>query len=113
MDSVLQLFKEDQAPALKQTWTLLQRKGQGEKLGPVFDKYTEEEGTAIVFDEKRESEMVINLLDFKRRLDHFLNFSFQKNQAMGNGLHKSFEHFINKTQKTKQLGIQTMPNPVK
>lgn len=101
VDSVLQLFREDQAPALKQTWTLLQRKGQGEKLGPVFDRYTDEEGTAIVFDEKREDDMVINLLDFKRRLDHFLNFSFQKNQAMGNGLHKSFEHFINKTQKTQ------------
>ena len=100
-DSVLDLFEEDRALELKQIWTLLQRKGQGEKLGPIFDKYTEVQGSDIVFDEKREADMVINLLDFKRRLDHFLNFAFQKNQPVGNGLHKSFEHFINKTKKTQ------------
>ena len=100
-DSVLDLFEQDKARELEQTWTLLQRRGHSEKLGPIFDKYTDDEGSTIVFDEKREADMVINLLDFKRRLDHFLNFSFHKNQAMGNGLHKSFEHFINKTKKTQ------------
>jgi Cullin family/Cullin protein neddylation domain len=98
---VLGLFDQDKANELEQTWTLLQRRGHGEKLGPIFDKYTVDQGSFIVFDEKHEADMVTNLLDFKRRLDNFLNFSFHKNQAMGNGLHKSFEHFINKTTKSQ------------
>ena len=100
-DSVIDLFTRDMAKELRYIWILLQRRGKGEQLSPTFDKYTMDEGSAIVFDEKREADMVINLLDFKRRQDHFLNFSFNKNQAMGNGLHKSFEAFINKTKKSQ------------
>jgi Cullin family/Cullin protein neddylation domain len=100
-DSVLDLLEAQKYAELRQVWTLLQRKGHGEKLGPTFDKFILDEGTAIVFDEKREADMVLNLLDFKKSLDHFLRFSFLNNDNMGNGYHKSFEQFINKTKKTQ------------
>jgi hypothetical protein len=98
---VTNLMKTDQFQALEQLYSLLQRKALGEELGPTFNTFVIAEGSAIVFDEEKESDMVINLLDFKRRLDHISKFSFHGNESLNNGLHKSFEHFVNKTKKTQ------------
>ena len=99
-DAVLDLLEDQKYTELRQVFTLLQRKGQGEKLGSTFDKFIIQEGSLIVFDEKEESDMVLKLLDFKKSLDHFHKFSFHNNDNVGNGYHKSFEHFINLTKKT-------------
>jgi hypothetical protein len=100
-DAVLDLLESDRFTELEKLFTLLQRVSNGEKLGPIFDKFIVDEGATIVFDEKREAEMVLNLLDFKARLDKYLKVSFHNNKNMDNGMHKSFEHFINKTKKTQ------------
>jgi len=100
-DSVLDLLEEDMPQELERVYSLLERRGHVDKLRPTFEKYVDTEGTLIVFDEKREAEMVVNLLDFKRRLDHFLNFSFHKNDNLGESLHRSFSLFINKTKKSQ------------
>jgi nuclear pore complex protein Nup205 len=100
-DDVLDLLEADRFVELERLFTLLERVSEGEKLGPIFDKFIIAEGSAIVFDEKREAEMVLNLLDFKARLDKYLRTSFHHNKNMDNGMHKSFEHFINKTKKTQ------------
>lgn len=99
--SVTDLMKHDQFQELEQVYSLLQRKGCGEELGPTYNAFVITDGSAIVFDEKKEAEMVINLLDFKRRLDYISKFSFHGSESLNNGLHKSFEHFINKTKKTQ------------
>ncbi|EXJ84545.1 hypothetical protein A1O3_05214 [Capronia epimyces CBS 606.96] len=100
-DSILDLFEDDKYEELERLYTLLQRKRHGEILAPPFSKFVETEGSLIVFDEKRESEMVVRLLEFKSRLDHFLKYSFQNNEVIGNALHKAFETFINKTKKSQ------------
>ncbi|KAJ9501345.1 hypothetical protein H2202_003139 [Exophiala xenobiotica] len=100
-DSILDLLEDDKYEELERLYTLLQRKSHGEKLAPTFGKYVETEGSMIVFDEKREPEMVVRLLDFKRRLDRYLKYSFRSNETLGNALHKAFELFINKTKKTQ------------
>ena len=100
-DSVTELLKQDRSSVLEQVYSLLHRRGHHEELGDTFNAYIVAEGQEIVFDEKREADMVINLLDFKRRLDHISKYSFHGNERMDNGMHKSFEYFINKTQKTQ------------
>ena len=100
-DGVFDLLEADRFTELERLFTLLERVSEGEKLGPIFDKFIIDEGSSIVFDEKREAEMVLNLLDFKARLDKFLKASFHNNKNMDNGMHKSFEHFINKTKKSQ------------
>lgn len=100
-DSLQDLLEANKFDELEKVYTLLQRKGHGERVGPSFSKHVEVEGSLIVFDEKKESEMVVRLLEFKRRLDKYLNYSFHGNEKIGNGLHKSFELFINKTKKTQ------------
>ncbi|KIW21046.1 hypothetical protein PV08_01625 [Exophiala spinifera] len=100
-DSILDLLEADKFTEVKLLYALLQRKSQGEMIAPTFSKYVEMEGSAIVFDEKREIEMVVRLLDFKRRLDRYLKYCFQDNETLGNSLHKAFESFINKTKKSQ------------
>jgi nuclear pore complex protein Nup205 len=100
-DSNLQILEKNDAGSLEQVYSLLERVGKGADLGPIFDQYVREDGCAIVFDEKREPEMVLRLLEFKRRLDYFHKHSFHGSETIGNGLHKSFEFFINKTKKTQ------------
>ncbi|RMZ75241.1 hypothetical protein DV738_g5579, partial [Chaetothyriales sp. CBS 135597] len=100
-DAVMDLLDENNASALEQLFVLLQRIGSAEKLVPAFTKWIDQEGTSIVFDDKHEADMVVNLLDFKRRLDHLVNHSFHKNDALGNGMHKAFDTFINKTKKSQ------------
>ncbi len=100
-DGILGLLEDDKSEEMERLYTLLQRKGHSDLVVPSFSKYVEIEGAVVVFDEKRESEMVIRLLDFKRRLDHYLKYSFHKNEALGNALHKAFETFINKTKKSQ------------
>lgn len=100
-DSVLEILEDNDAISLERVFALLERVGKGTDLGPIFEHYIREEGCAIVFDEKGEPEMVVRLLEFKRQLDHFHKFSFHNNDTIGNGLHKSFEFFINKTKKSQ------------
>jgi nuclear pore complex protein Nup205 len=100
-DSIFQLLEENDADSLEHVYSLLERVRKGSDLGPIFDQYIRQEGCTIVFDEKREPEMVVRLLEFKRKLDHFHRLSFHGNESIGNGLHKSFEYFINKTKKTQ------------
>ena len=99
-DGVLDLLEQDKTTELAKLYSLLQRQKQGNKLRSIFDKFIDTEGTTIVFDEKNEADMVINLLNFKRRLDRILKESFRNNDDIANGLHKTFESFMNKTKKT-------------
>ncbi|EXJ76725.1 uncharacterized protein A1O5_01233 [Cladophialophora psammophila CBS 110553] len=100
-DGILDLLEDERSEELERLYSLLQRKRHGGLIAPTFSKYVETEGSLIVFDEKRESEMVIRLLDFKRRLDHYQKYCFHGNEALGNALHKAIETFINKTKKSQ------------
>lgn len=100
-DGVLDMLEGNMDAEVEQCWTLLSRKGHQHLLSAPYGKFTETEGALIVFDEKREAEMVIRLLELKRKLDHLHVDCFHKNETMGNTLHKSFETFINKSKKSQ------------
>jgi len=63
-------------------------------------KWIEDEGTNLVFNEKEQENMVIQLLSLKRQLDALWKVSFHRNAELGHGLRESFETFMNKTKKT-------------
>lgn len=81
-------------------YALLQRKRLGSKLKEPFSKWLEDTGTAIIFDEKDQENMVVRLLEFKQKLDHLWRFAFQKDEALGHALRGSFETFMNKSKKS-------------
>jgi cullin 4 len=85
---------------LELLYDLLERRKLGTKLRPGFMKWIEDEGTAIVFNEKEQENMVIQLLTLKRQLDTIWKASFHRDADLGHGLRESFETFMNKTKKT-------------
>lgn len=100
-DGLLDMLEADMSTEVEQCWTLLARRGYEDKLSVSYAKFTELEGSSIVFDEKREPDMVIRLLSLKRKLDYIHVECFHKDDRMGNSLHKAFEAFMNKSKKSQ------------
>ena len=99
-DEIHDLLDANAVEDLELLYSLLERRRLGNKLRPAFTKWIEDEGTAIVFNEKEQENMVIQLLTLKRQLDTFWKVSFHRNDELGHGLRESFETFMNKTKKT-------------
>ncbi|KAL1594250.1 hypothetical protein SLS59_008874 [Nothophoma quercina] len=99
-DEIHDLLEANAVEDLELLYSLLERRRLGNKLRPAFTKWIEDEGTAIVFHEKEQENMVIQLLTLKRQLDTFWKVSFHRNDELGHGLRESFETFMNKTKKT-------------
>lgn len=98
---VLGLMRTSNKIALERLYSLLERRSLGSKLKTAFGTYIVEEGSGIVFDEERESEMVTRLLEFKKQLDDTWRDSFHKNEVLGHTLRESFETFMNKGKKSE------------
>lgn len=99
-DDLADLLETNAVEDLELLYTLLERRGLGASLRPGFVKWIEDEGTAIVFNDKEQDSMVIHLLTLKRQLDTVWKVSFHRNPELGHGLRESFETFMNKTKKT-------------
>lgn len=85
---------------LEQLFSLLERRRLGAKLKPAFAAWIDLTGTAIVFDEKEQDQMVVRLLALKQKLDNIWRTSFHKDDELGRQLRDSFESFINKVKKS-------------
>lgn len=105
------LLEKNAVDVLKQLYSLLERKCLGEKLRPAFEAYIIKQGSNIVFDEKREHEMVIRLLQFKNQLDHVLQNPFRMHEGLGHTLREAFEVFINKSKRSNMTWGTDNPKP--
>jgi cullin 4 len=85
---------------LEQLYSLLERRRLGVKLRPAFERWIDDTGTGVVFDDKEQESMVIKLLCLKKQLDTIWRVSFHRNEELGHALRESFETFINKSKKT-------------
>ncbi|KAF1837779.1 Cullin-domain-containing protein [Decorospora gaudefroyi] len=99
-DELADLLEANAIEELGLLYTLLERRRLGAKLRPGFMKWIEDEGTAMVFNDKEQDNMVIQLLSLKRQLDTIWKTSFHRNEDLGHGLRESFDKFMNKTKKT-------------
>lgn len=108
---VFQLLQKDKKDTLKQLYNLLQRRDLCEKLRPPFEAYISDQGSQIVFDEAREQEMVVRLLDFKKKLDTIWEYSFSTHEGLGHSLREAFEAFINKPKRSNMTWGTDNPKP--
>jgi cullin-4 len=99
-DELADLLEANAVEDLELLYTLLERRKLGASLRPGFVKWIEDEGTAIVFNEKEQDNMVVHLLTLKRQLDTVWKASFHRDPELGHGLRESFETFMNKTKKS-------------
>ncbi|KAL4802067.1 Cullin family-domain-containing protein [Aspergillus unguis] len=102
--AILGLLRAENKIALDRLYTLLERKDLGTKLKSAFSAFIVEEGTNIIIDDEKETEMVTRLLDFKKQLDNIWNESFHRNEGLGHTLREAFENFINKGRKSDATG---------
>jgi cullin-4 len=99
-DDLADLLEANAVEDLELLYTLLERRKLGTNLRSGFTKWIEDEGTAIVFNEKEQENMVIQLLSLKRQLDTLWKKAFHRDEELGHGLRESFDKFMNKTKKT-------------
>ncbi|KZF26715.1 nuclear pore complex subunit Nup192 [Xylona heveae TC161] len=99
-NSIAELLNKDDILSLAQLFSLLQRQRLGIRLRGPFESYIHSQGLAIVFDEERENDMIVRLLEFKRKLDSIWRLSFQEHENLGQALRETFESFINKSKKS-------------
>lgn len=99
-DDLADLLEDNAVPKLELLYLLLERRRLGAKLRPAFEKWIDDTGTSIIFDEKEQDSMVIKLLTLKRQLDTIWRVSFRRNEELGHGLREAFEAFMNKTKKS-------------
>lgn len=110
-ESVCELLERGEVEALERLFSLLELERLGTKLKPAFESYINDTGSAIVFDEEREGEMVTRLLDLKRKLDLIWKTAFHKHEGLGHSLREAFETFINKTKKSNMTWGTDNPKP--
>ena len=110
-ESVSALLDRNAYSVLEQLYSLLKRRRLSEKLRLPFEAYITEQGSEIVFDEKREQEMVPRLLEFKRKLDHVWSFCFEKHEGLGHTMREAFENFINKSKRSNMTWGTDNPKP--
>lgn len=101
---VLGLLRVGNKTALEKLYILLERKDLGARLKTAFHNYIVEEGSGIVFDEQKEAEMIVRLLEFKQQLDDTWANSFHRKEELGHTLRESFETFMNKGRKSESTG---------
>lgn len=111
IEAVSTLLGQNEVDALRLLFSLLRRKGLVEKLKPCFEAFITKQGADIVFDEAREHEMVVRLLEFKGRLDYVLEHAFQMHEGLGHTLREAFESFINKTRRSNMTWGTDNPKP--
>lgn len=111
ISEVSSLFEKNVLDVLRQIYSLLQRKSLADKLRPAFQAYIIKQGSSIVSDEKREHEMVIRLLQFKKQLDYVLQSSFSMHEGLGQASREAFEIFINKSKRSNMTWGTDNPKP--
>lgn len=111
VDDVGVLLAKDRPDTMSQLYSLLQRRRLGEKLRPAFEAFIVKKGSELVFEEEREQEMVVRLLDFKKKLDLILAKSFQRHEGLGHSLREAFETFINKSKRSNMTWGTDNPKP--
>ena len=110
-ESVCALLDRNSYTVLEQLYSLLKRRRLSEKLRLPFEAYITERGSEIVFDERREQEMVPRLLEFKRKLDHVWSSCFERHEGLGHTMRESFENFINKSKRSNMTWGTDNPKP--
>ncbi|CAG8429915.1 unnamed protein product [Penicillium salamii] len=103
-NDVLDLLRADNKTALKQLYSLLSRRDLALDLKSAFQSYIIQEGEGIVFDQDKETDMVVYLLQFKQKVDSIVVDSFDSNEGLRITLREAFGTFMNRGKKMESTG---------
>jgi len=101
---VVGLLRVGNKTVLKQLVSLLKRRGLVLELKPAFKNYIIQEGESILFDQAKGVEMVVDLLQFKKKVDDIWVDSLGSNEDLGIALREAFDTFMNRGKKMESTG---------
>jgi cullin-4 len=90
--------------SLKALYGLLCLSKMQEKLKTPWETYIRSEGSSIVSDKDRCDDMVVRLLELKRKLDLIIRDAFDKDEVFSYTLREAFSSFINDRKNTSAWG---------
>ena len=105
------LIDENQLTFVGLMYDLFLRVGSNavQDLRETFGNYIKVHGRTLVIDPEKDEKMVDELLEFKEKLDRFVQECFNNNEKFANILKDSFEHFINqRSNKPAELTAKAM-----
>lgn len=94
-NGLAKLLDSNAMGSLKTLYRLLSLSKIQDKLKQPWETYIRSEGSYIVSDLERGDDMVIRLLELKKKLDLIIRDAFKKNEAFTYTLRESFSNFIN------------------
>ncbi|KAG9293661.1 hypothetical protein G9A89_018998 [Geosiphon pyriformis] len=92
------MMTQEQLADLALLYNLLSQINALDKLRFCFGLYIKKVGADIVTDDTKDSQMVEEMLELKRKMDDVVRSSFHNNPTFNNTLKESFENFINQRQ---------------
>lgn len=103
-DGLSELIDTNAMVSLKALYGLLSLSKIQEKLKAPWETFIKREGSSIVSDKEKGDEMVIRLLELKRKLDLIIRDAFEKDEAFSYTLREGFSSFINDRKNTSAWG---------
>lgn len=94
-DGVVKLLEQNESDSLRGLHRLLGLAGLEKRLKEPFEDYIHLSGSAIVTDTGKGDDMVIRLLELRRKLDIIIRDSFRGDETFTHGLREAFSQFIN------------------
>jgi len=94
-DSVSKLVGDNDVPSLKALYELLRLSNIHGRLREPWEAYIKSTGASIVADVARGDDMVVRLLELRRRLDVIIRDAFGRDDTFTYSLREAFGHFIN------------------
>lgn len=101
---ISKLINENAIDSLKGLYGLLCLSKIQSSLKMPWEDYIKVAGSAIVCDQERVPEMIVRLLELKRKLDLIIRDAFSKDEMFTFSLRESFSNFINDKKNTTTLG---------
>lgn len=93
--SVGKLIDDNEVESMKALYALLRLSGIQKNLVKPWEVYIKEAGKTIVTDKEKDDEMVIRLLELRKKLDNMIRDAFDKDDEFVWGLREAFGSFIN------------------
>ncbi|EKD14824.1 uncharacterized protein L3040_003957 [Drepanopeziza brunnea f. sp. 'multigermtubi'] len=94
-NSLAKIIDSNAIVSLKILYNRLRLSGIQERLKVPFESYIKRAGSEIVVDKDKINQMVIRLLELKRRLDKIIRDAFEKDETFSYGLRDAFGNFMN------------------
>lgn len=105
--SVAKLLDDNEVESMQALYELLRLSGIQKRLRQPWEAYIRQSGSAIVTDKEKGDDMIVRLLELRKRLDIMVRDAFSRDDEFTWGLREAFGGFINDRSNASVWGTGT------